>query len=164
MKRATDHFYMNPMGVAKHTGWREACIEMPESWYDLLKPEFKGEIQMPTPQSSGTAYNLLASLVLAWGEDEAFAYMKELNKNIQSYTQSGTAPSQAVAIGQAGVAIQFTPAFLKLIDEGYPLKLISRRKAWATRPRPCRLSMGRRTLKQLRPSWIGSSLSKARTS
>ena len=97
---------------------------MPESWYDLLKPEFKGEIQMPTPQSSGTAYNLLASLVCGWGEDEAFAYMKELNKNIQSYTQSGTAPFQAVAIGQAGVAIQFTPAFLKLIDEGYPLKLI----------------------------------------
>ena len=44
-------------------------------------------------------------LVLAWGEDEAFDYLKELHKNIQSYTQSGTAPSQAVAIGQAGVAI-----------------------------------------------------------
>ena len=118
-------FYMNPMGVAIHTGWAQrAGIEMPESWYDLLKPEFKGEIQMPTPQSSGTAYNLIASLVLAWGEDEAFAYLKELHKNIQSYTQSGTAPSQAVAIGQAGVAIQFTPAFLQLMDEGYPLKLV----------------------------------------
>ncbi|KLU40909.1 MAG: ABC transporter substrate-binding protein [Peptococcaceae bacterium 1109] len=118
-------FYMNPMGVAIHTGWAErAGIEMPESWYDLLKPEFRGEIQMPTPQSSGTAYNLVASMVLAWGEDEAFDYLKELHKNIQSYTQSGTAPSQAVAIGQAGVAIQFTPAFLKLMDEGYPLKLI----------------------------------------
>ncbi|HAN94430.1 MAG TPA: ABC transporter substrate-binding protein [Firmicutes bacterium] len=118
-------FYMNPMGVAMNTAWAaRAGVEAPESWYDLLKPEFAKEIQMPTPQSSGTAYNLVASLILAWGEDEAFAYLKELNKNIQTYTQSGTAPSQAVAIGEAGIGIQFTPAFLKFMDEGYPLQLI----------------------------------------
>jgi len=118
-------FYMNTMGVAMNTAWAaRAGVEAPESWYDLLKPEFAKEIQMPTPQSSGTAYNLVASLILAWGEDEAFAYLKELNKNIQTYTQSGTAPSQAVAIGEAGIGIQFTPAFLKFMDEGYPLQLI----------------------------------------
>lgn len=118
-------FYMNPMGVAVNTQWAErAGVEMPESWFDLLKPEFANEIQMPTPQSSGTAYNFVAGLVMDWGEEAAFDYMKELHKNVQSYTQSGTAPSQAVAIGQAGVALQFTPAFLHLIDEGYPLQLV----------------------------------------
>lgn len=118
-------FYMNPMGVAINTEWaKRAGIETPESWYDLLKPEFANEIQMPTPQSSGTAYNFVASLVMSWGEEEAFAYLKELHKNVQSYTQSGTAPSQAVAIGQAGVGLQFTPAFLRLMDEGYPLQLV----------------------------------------
>lgn len=118
-------FYMNPMGIAVNKQWAErAGIEMPTSWFDLLKPEFANEIQMPTPQSSGTAYNFVAGLVMDWGEEKAFEYMKELHKNIQSYTQSGTAPSQAVAIGQAGVGLQFTPAFLHLIDEGYPLQLI----------------------------------------
>ena len=118
-------FYMNPMGVAMNTAWAsKAGVQAPESWYDLLKPEFAKEIQMPTPQSSGTGYNLVASLILAWGEEEAFSFMRELNKNIQTYTQSGTAPSQAVAIGEAGIGIQFTPAFLKYMDEGYPLKLI----------------------------------------
>ena len=118
-------FYMNPMGIAVNTQWAErAGVEMPESWYDLLKPEFANEIQMPTPQSSGTAFKFIAGLVMSWGEEEAFAYMKQFHKNIQSYTQSGTAPSQAVAIGQSGVAMQFTPAFLQLIDEGYPLQLI----------------------------------------
>lgn len=118
-------FYINPMGVAVNKQWAERMnVEMPESWFDLLKPEFANEIQMPTPQSSGTAYNFVASLVMDWGEEEAFDYLKELHKNVQSYTQSGTAPSQAVAIGQAGVALQFTPAFLHLIDEGYPLQLI----------------------------------------
>lgn len=118
-------FYMNPMGVAINTQWlQRSGAPVPTTWKDLLKPEYRGQIQMPTPQSSGTAYNLVASLVLMWGEDEAFQYLKALNTNIQTYTQSGTAPSQAVALGQAGVAIQFTPAFLKLMDEGYPLKLV----------------------------------------
>jgi iron(III) transport system substrate-binding protein len=118
-------FYMNPMGVAINTDWaKKNKVAIPKSWKDLLKPQFKNQIQMPTPQSSGTAYNLVASLVLTWGEDKAFDYLKKLNKNIQSYTQSGTAPSQAIAIGQVPVAIQFTPAFLRLMDQGYPLKLV----------------------------------------
>lgn len=118
-------FYMNPMAVAINKQWQNRTrVEAPKTWQDLLKPEFRGQIQLPTPQSSGTAYNLLASLVLAWGEDEAMAYFKALHANVQTYTQSGTAPSQAVALGQTGVAIQFTPAFLKLADEGYPIEII----------------------------------------
>jgi iron(III) transport system substrate-binding protein len=118
-------FYMNPMGVAVNKDWaKQNKVAIPKTWKDLLKPQFKGQIQMPTPQSSGTAYNLVASLVLTWGEDKAFNYLKKLNKNVQSYTQSGTAPSQAIAIGQVPVAIQFTPAFLRLIDQGYPLTLV----------------------------------------
>lgn len=118
-------FYMNPMGVAVNTEWANAHgVALPETWADLLKPEFKGEIQMPTPQSSGTGYNLVAGMVMDWGEDAAFDYLRQLDANIQTYTQSGTAPSQAVAIGQTGVGIQFTPAFLQLMDEGYPLALV----------------------------------------
>lgn len=118
-------FYMNPMGVAMNTAWAEkAGVETPESWFDLLEPEFAKEIQMPSPQSSGTGYNFLASLVLEWGEEEAFNYLKEFDKNMQTYTQSGTAPSQAVAVGEVGIGLQFTPAFLKYMDEGYPLQLI----------------------------------------
>lgn len=118
-------FYMNPLAVAINTQWQgRTTVDTPTSWRDLLKPEFRGQIQLPTPQSSGTAYNMLASLALAWGEDEAIVYFKALHANVQTYTQSGTAPSQAVALGQAGVAIQFTPAFLKLADEGYPIEIV----------------------------------------
>ena len=66
---------------------------------------------------------MVAALVMIMGEDKAFDYLKKLNPNIQTYTQSGTAPSKAAAIGQAGVGIQFTPAFLQLMGEGYPLKV-----------------------------------------
>jgi iron(III) transport system substrate-binding protein len=117
-------FYMNPLGFASNLNvLKQKGVEPPMSWADLLKPEFKAQVQTPSPQTSGTGYNMVAALVLIMGEDKAFEYLKKLNPSIQTYTQSGTAPSKAAAIGQAAVGIQFTPAFLQLIEEGYPLKV-----------------------------------------
>jgi iron(III) transport system substrate-binding protein len=117
-------FYMNPLGFASNmTMLKQKGVDPPVSWADLLKPGFKGQVQVPNPQTSGTGYNMVAALVLIMGEDKAFDYMKKLGPSIQTYTQSGTAPSEAAAIGQAGVGIQFTPAFLRLIEESYPLKV-----------------------------------------
>lgn len=117
-------FYMNPLGFASNLNTlKQKGVEPPTSWADLLKPAFKAQVQTPSPQTSGTGYNMVAALVTIMGEDKAFDYLKKLNPSIQTYTQSGTAPSKAAAIGQAGVGIQFTPAFLQLIEEGYPLKI-----------------------------------------
>ena len=117
-------FYMNPLGFASNVNvLKQKGVEPPTSWADLLKPEFKAQVQTPSPQTSGTGYNMVAALIMIMGEEKAFDYLKKLNPSIQTYTQSGTAPSKAAAIGQAGVGIQFTPAFLQLIEEGYPLKI-----------------------------------------
>jgi iron(III) transport system substrate-binding protein len=118
-------FYMNPLGLGLNTKvLKDRGAPVPESWEDLLRPEFRNQIQMPSPQTSGTGYNMVAALVQMWGEDRAFEYLKKLHPNVQTYTQSGTAPSKAAAIGQAAIGIQFTPAFLQLADEGYPLQLV----------------------------------------
>jgi len=118
-------FYMNPMAFAVN---KEVIARIgapkPTSWADLLNPAYKGQIQMPSPQSSGTAYNIVASLVVLMGEEKAFDYMKKLAPNIQTYTSSGTAPSQAVQVGQCAIAIQFTPAFFEAIDKGFPIEVI----------------------------------------
>jgi iron(III) transport system substrate-binding protein len=47
-------------------------LPVPACWADLLKPEFKGHIQMANPNSSGTAYTTLATMVQLLGEDEGF--------------------------------------------------------------------------------------------
>ncbi len=118
-------FYMNPLGLGVNTKvLKDRGAAVPTSWEDLLKPELRNQIQMPSPQTSGTGYNMVAALVQMWGEDRAFAYLKKLHPNVQTYTQSGTAPSKAAAIGQAAIGIQFTPAFLQLADEGYPIQLV----------------------------------------
>ncbi|MCF7934684.1 MAG: ABC transporter substrate-binding protein [Spirochaetia bacterium] len=118
-------FYMNPMAFGVNTeALAKVGAPIPTSWNDLLDPVYKGLIQSPTPQASGTAYNIVTSLTQAWGEDEAFAYMAKLNANIQTYTSSGTGPSKGVAVGQCAIGIQFTPAFFQFIAEGYPLKVV----------------------------------------
>ncbi len=118
-------FYMNPMGVGVRTDFLSRVkATAPKTWADLLRPEFRGQIQYPSPQTSGTGYNMVAGFVKEWGEAKAFDYLKKLHANVQIYTQSGTAPSQAIAIGQAAIGIQFTPAILQAIDEGYPIQLV----------------------------------------
>ncbi|MFH2115472.1 MAG: ABC transporter substrate-binding protein [Spirochaetota bacterium] len=118
-------FYMNPMALAINTEiLARMGAPMPRSWQDLLNPVYKGQIQMPTPQASGTAYNIVASLVELMGEEGAFEYMKKLGPNIQTYTSSGTAPSKGVSVGQSLIGIQFTPAFFEFIDQGFPLEVV----------------------------------------
>ena len=117
-------FYMNPLGLGVNTKvLKDRGAPYPVAWEDLLAPELRGQIQMPSPQTSGTGYNMVAALVQKWGEDKAFAYLRKLHPNVQTYTQSGTAPSKAAAIGQAAIGIQFTPAFLQLAEEGYPIQI-----------------------------------------
>jgi iron(III) transport system substrate-binding protein len=102
-------FYMNPMGVGVRTDFlKRMNLTAPKTWADLLKPEFKGQIQYPSPQTSGTGYNMVIGFVKLWGEDAAFAYLKKLHANVQLYTQSGTAPSQNLALGQAAIGIQLS--------------------------------------------------------
>jgi iron(III) transport system substrate-binding protein len=79
---------------------------------------------MPSPQSSGTALVMMMTLVQIYGEDKAYEFMKTMNPNIQTYTQSSTGPAKSLAIGEAKIAVQFTPLFLQLMDEGYPVKVV----------------------------------------
>jgi iron(III) transport system substrate-binding protein len=68
---------------------------VPRTWEDLLKPEYKNEVQMPNPNSSGTAYTIIAGLIQIWDENRAFDYLKRLHPNINAYTRSGAAPLQS---------------------------------------------------------------------
>lgn len=117
--------YTNPLAVGVRTDILDSRgAPVPTSWEDLLNPAYKGIIQMPSPQSSGTAYAVILTLIEQRGEDAAFDYLKALNPNIQTYTQSGTAPSGALGVGETPIAIQFTPGFLKLADEGFPVQVV----------------------------------------
>ena len=109
-------FGFNTELLAKKNAKAPAC------WADLLKPEFKGEIQVANPNSSGTAYVAIATLVQLMGEEKAFDYLKKLHANINAYTRSGTAPMKAVARGETMASISFVHDGVTEALAGFPVK------------------------------------------
>ncbi|MBE2894993.1 ABC transporter substrate-binding protein [Spirabiliibacterium falconis] len=96
----------------------------PQCWADLTKREYQHEIQLPDPQSSGTAYSLLATLVQIMGEDNAFAFLKELNNNIGQYNKSGTIASRNVGRGDSALGVGFLHGYTQEKEKGAPVELI----------------------------------------
>ena len=118
--------YSGPLGFAYNTELlAKKKLPAPKTWADLLKPEYKGEIQMANPASSGTAYTMIATLVQLMGEDKAFDYLKALHKNISQYTRSGVAPLKAVARGEATVSISFVHDGPQEKMNGFPVATIT---------------------------------------
>ncbi len=100
---------------------QEQGLETPRSWRDLTDPAYKGLIAMPDPNSSGTAYTIIATLVQIFGEDEAFEILADLHQNIAQYTSSGSAPGQLAGRGEVAIAIQFLHDGIKFAKQGFPL-------------------------------------------
>ena len=97
----------------------------PSCWKDLLDPVYKGHVQMANPNSSGTAYTTLATIVQLFGEVEGFEFMKALHANINQYTKSGSAPIKAAARGENTIGIVFMHDAVKQAVSGFPIKVVA---------------------------------------
>lgn len=97
-------------------------LPVPKCWKDLLNPAFKGEVMLGNPNSSGTAYLMLASLVQVFGEEGAFRYMKALNANVASYARSGIGPMTAVKRGEVAIGSSVLHGVINEIAQGFPVK------------------------------------------
>ena len=101
-------------------------IAEPKCWADLLDPKLKDEVQVADPNSSGTAYTLLATIVQIMGEDKGFAYLKALHKNVNQYTKSGAAPARATGLGETTVGIAFQhDIMIPIVADKAPIKAVS---------------------------------------
>jgi iron(III) transport system substrate-binding protein len=97
-------------------------LPVPKCWKDLLDPKYKNEVMLSNPNSSGTAYLMLATLVQIFGEDEAFKYMKALNANVSSYARSGIGPGSAVKRGEVAIGSTVLHGVIDDIAQGFPVK------------------------------------------
>jgi iron(III) transport system substrate-binding protein len=110
-------FGYNPELLAKKKLAAPAC------WKDLIKPDYKDEIQIANPNSSGTAYTAVATIVQILGEEEAFRYLRQLHRNVNQYTRSGVGPIKAVARGETSVSISFMHDGVTEALAGFPVKI-----------------------------------------
>ena len=99
-------------------------LPIPRSWEELANPAYRGEVQLPNPNSSGTAYTIIAGLVQLWDEDRAFDYLRRLHANVNAYTRSGAAPMQAVARGETALAASFNMETASMKHAGFPIDMV----------------------------------------
>lgn len=104
---------------------KEKGLPAPKCWQDLTKPIYKGEVQMANPNSSGTAYTTLATIIQVFGEKKGFDFMKGLHRNINQYTKSGSAPIKAAARGETTIGITFQHDMVTQVIKGFPIKVVS---------------------------------------
>ena len=97
----------------------------PKCWADLAKPIYKDDVQVANPNSSGTSYTMLATLVQIMGEQKAFDFMKAMHKNVNQYTKSGAAPARAAATGESLIGITFQHDAVTQAVAGAPVKIVS---------------------------------------
>ncbi|HID03762.1 MAG TPA: ABC transporter substrate-binding protein [Desulfobacterales bacterium] len=99
-------------------------LPMPTSWEDLLNPVYKGELIMPNPNSSGTGYLQIASILQSLGEEKGWEYLEALDPNMGQYIKSGSKPCKLTRSGEYSIGASFAFIAMKSIKEGYPLKMV----------------------------------------
>ncbi len=119
-KGAWTGIYTGYLGIEGNKKWlEENNMELPKTWDDLLKPEFKGNIAIAHPGSSSTAYNFLATIVQLRGEEAGFEYLQKFNDQVRQYTKSGSAPGRMAGMGEVPIAIGFMHDAIKYQEEGF---------------------------------------------
>jgi len=99
-------------------------LPKPESWKDLLKPVYKGQIVMPNPASSGTGYFDVTAWLTMWGEKGGWEYMDKLHENIAMYTHSGSKPCNQAATGEFVMGVSFEYRGHSNKAKGAPIDLV----------------------------------------
>lgn len=104
--------------------FKEHNLKIPETYEDLLKPEYKNLIAMPDPKTSGTGYAFYLNVVNLIGEKEALNYFTKLKENLRELTTSGAGPTNLLKQGEIAIAMGMTSQGVSAINEGYDFEIV----------------------------------------
>lgn len=103
-------------------------IPKPETWQDLTKPVYKGQIVMPNPASSGTGFFDVNAWLTLYGDDNGkgggWKFMDGLHENIAQYTHSGSKPCNMASSGEYVMGISFEYRANTNKAKGAPIDLV----------------------------------------
>jgi iron(III) transport system substrate-binding protein len=97
-------------------------LPIPTSWDDLLKPEYKGQIVMSNPASSGTGFLSVSAILQMRGEADGWKYLDALHENIAQYVHSGSKPCKLAGSGEYAIGISFGYRAVKQKNAGEPIQ------------------------------------------
>jgi len=118
--------YVGPLAfVTNKNRAKELGISAPTNWDEIASETYRGMVRMADPITSGTSYNVITTIRYLYEGDEerTFEYLKRLDKNVNMYTRSGSAPGKECAIGETTVAIGYLHDLVRLVKNGAPLEI-----------------------------------------
>ena len=117
--------YANPVAfVINPAVLEEVGAPVPTTWRDLTNPAYRGLMGMADPNSSGTAYVVIATLVQLFGEEEAFEILAGMHQNMATYTRSGSGALGPVGQGELGIGVIFMSSAVRERQAGFPIEII----------------------------------------
>lgn len=99
-------------------------LPMPESFADLIKPEYKGHLTMPNPASSGTGFLTVSAILQLMGEEKGWEYLDKLHENMARYTHSGSKPCKMAGAGELPIGISFGYRGIMQKQKGEPVETV----------------------------------------
>jgi len=110
------------MGWAANTQiLTEKGLDVPLTWEDLVKEEYKGMVSVASPAQSGTGMTFMTCL---YDMNGGWDYIDKLNKNIFQYNSSGGASGRQAARGEVSIGMTYDTAILGLQGEGFPVQVV----------------------------------------
>ncbi|OPA76351.1 putative 2-aminoethylphosphonate ABC transporter substrate-binding protein [Paenibacillus selenitireducens] len=110
--------------IANTVELKKRNLPVPQSYEDLIKPEYKGLLVMPNPSSSGTGYLTVNAFMQLMGPDKAWGYMDKLNDNMLMYTHSGSKPAKMAGTGEAVIGLSFGYRGIEEKKKGAPVEVV----------------------------------------
>ncbi len=99
-------------------------IQPPKSPDDLLNPAYKGLLVGSNPATAGGAYIFFANQIFNRGEDNAWKYITDLNKNIDHYTKGAGDVISLVGTGEFIASYAWAHDSYKTKTQGYPIEIV----------------------------------------
>jgi iron(III) transport system substrate-binding protein len=106
---------------------KDKGLPVPETWKELGEPKYKGLVAMPNPNTSGTGYVMMTTVVQVYGEDAGIELMKAVHKNVAQYTRSGGDPSLLAGRGEVAIGVSFANDVVERVRKGFPLRFVAPR-------------------------------------
>lgn len=125
--------------------FNEHSLDVPTTYDDLLKDEYKDLIAMPDPKTSGTGYAFYLNVVNIKGEDEAIEYFKDLKDNLREFTTSGSGSTNLLKQGEIAIALGMISQGVSAINEGYNFEIVELESGTPYNTTSCGIIKGRET-------------------
>jgi len=118
--------YIGPIAFATNIDRAEELgLEAPQGWFDIIDSKYEKLVRVANPNTSGTAYNVITTLLDIFHGDEAltFMFLEQLDSSIEQYTKSGSAGGKSCAIGEIPFAIGYAHDLVRLQAQGAPIEI-----------------------------------------